>query len=76
MSDYQDALKEIRRSDEFQQQMEVKKEGNAIRQAQGQDMINLKREELATKRDVMNKQLEIARTNKNKYDSKSNNNKG
>jgi hypothetical protein len=24
----------------------------------------------------MNKQLEIARTNKNKYDSKSNNNKG
>jgi hypothetical protein len=76
ISDYQDSLKEIRRSDEFQQQMEVKKEGNAIRQAQGQDMLNLKREELATKRDVMNKQLEIARTNKNKYDSKSNNNKG
>lgn len=76
MSDYQDALKEIRRSDEFQQQMEVKKEGNAIKQAQGQDMINLKREELATKRDVMNKQLEIARTNKNKYDVKPTKNKG
>jgi hypothetical protein len=70
MSDYQDALADIRKSDEFQQQMDLKKESNSIRQAQSQDMLNLKREELATKREVANKQLEIARTNKNKYDFK------
>jgi hypothetical protein len=76
MSDYQDALKEIRKSDEFQQQMTIKKESNAIKQAQGQDLLNLKREELATKREIANKQLEVARTNKNKYDKPSNNKGG
>jgi len=76
ISDYQDALKEIRKSDEFQQQMAIKKESNAIKQAQGQDLLNLKREELATRREIANKQLEIARTNKNKYDKPSNNKGG
>jgi hypothetical protein len=76
MSDYQDALKDIRRSDEFQQQMDVKLESNNIRKAQNQDMMNIKREELATKREIANKQLEVARENKNKYDLKTPRNKG
>lgn len=75
-SDYQDALKEIQKSDEFQQQMDVKKESNNIKKAQTQDMLNLKREELATKREIANKQLEVARENKNKYDVKTSKNKG
>jgi len=74
-SDYQDALADIRKSDEFQQQMDLKKESNSIKQAQSQDMLNLKREELATKREIANKQLEVARTNKNKYDVKTPKNK-
>lgn len=76
MSDYQDALKDIRKSDEFQQQMDVKLESNNIRKAQNQDIMNIKREELATKREIANKQLEVARQNKNKYDFKSPKNKG
>ena len=75
-SDYQDALRDIRKSDEFQQQMDVKKESNNIKKAQTQDMLNLKREELATKREIANKQLEVARENKNKYDVKTPKNKG
>ena len=75
MSDYQDALKDIRQSDEFQQQMDVKRESNNIKKAQSQDMMNIKREELATKREIANKQLEVARENKNQYDVKAKKNK-
>src|SRR5210317_163 len=75
MSDYQDALKDIRQSDEFQQQMDVKRESNNIKKAQSQDMMNIKREELATKREIANKQLEVARENKNQYDVKPKKNK-
>ena len=56
--------------------MDVKKESNNIKKAQTQDMLNLKREELATKREIANKQLEVARENKNKYDVKTPKNKG
>lgn len=75
VSDYQDALKDIRKSEEFQQQMNLKQEANSIKKAQNQDMINLKREELATKREMANKQLEIARENKTRFEIEADKNK-
>jgi hypothetical protein len=69
-SDYQDAMRDIRKSEEFQQTMNLKQESNDIKRSMNQDMLNLKREELATKREQANKALEIARTNKNRYDVK------
>jgi hypothetical protein len=70
ISDYQDAIKEIRRSDEFQQQMDVKKQDLGMKETMNNEKMAIERERLATQRDIANKQLEIARTNKNKYDKK------
>ena len=67
-SDYQDALKDIRKSDEFQQQMDLKKENAATQKAINNDKLSIERERLASQREIANKQLEIARVNKNKYD--------
>lgn len=67
-SDYQDALKDIRKSDEFQQQMDLKKESAATQKAINNDKLSIERERLASQREIANKQLEIARVNKNKYD--------
>jgi hypothetical protein len=69
-SDYMDAMREIRASDEYQQTMSFnnQKENNKMSALKAKD--DLKREDNAIKRDIANKQLEIARINKNKYDMK------
>jgi len=69
-SDYMDAMREIRASDEYQQTMSFnnQKENNKMSAIKAKD--DLKREDNAIKRDIANKQLEIARINKNKYDMK------
>ena len=72
VSDYQDAIKEIRRSNEFQQQMDLKNKDLGIRETMNNERTAIEREKLATQRDIANKELEIARVNKNKYDVKDN----
>ena len=67
-SDYQDAMKDIRKSEEFQQQMDLKKESAATQKAVNMDKMAIEREKLASQREIANKQLEIARTNKNRFD--------
>jgi hypothetical protein len=71
-SDYQDAIRDIRKSEEFQQQMDLKKESAATQKAMNMDKMSIEREKLASQREIANKQLEIARVNKNKYDVKDN----
>ena len=67
-SDYQDAMKDIRKSEEFQQQLDLKKESASTQKAINMDKMAIEREKLASQREIANKQLEIARVNKNKYD--------
>jgi len=69
-SDYLDVMREIRASDEYQQTMSFnnQKENNKMSAIKSKD--DLKREDNAIKREIANKQLEIARINKNKYDMK------
>jgi len=74
-SDYQDAMKDIRKSEEFQQQMDLKKESAATQKAVNMDKMAIERERLASQREIANKQLEIARTNKTQYEIKQENNK-
>jgi hypothetical protein len=71
-SDYQDAMKDIRKSEEFQQQMDLKKESASTQKAVNMDKMAIEREKLASQREIANKQLEIARVNKNKYDKPDN----
>jgi hypothetical protein len=68
VSDYQDALKDIRDTDRYREQMNVKREDRLAKTAMHKDNLTLKREELRTKKEIADKQLQIARENKNKYD--------
>ena len=70
MSDYQDAMKQVREDARYREDINFKKEQAAVKNSMGKSKLDIDREKLATERDVANKQLEIARVNKNKYDSK------
>lgn len=68
VSDFQDALKDIRETDRYREQMNIKRESEINRGAMHQDKMGIERERLKTQREVAEKQLQIARENKNKYD--------
>ena len=70
MSDYQDAMKQVREDARYREDINFKKEQAAVKNSMSKSKLDIDREKLATERDVANKQLEIARVNKNKYDSK------
>jgi len=67
-SDFQDAMENIRKRDEYREQMNFKREESAVRNSNDQAKMGIDREKLATQREIANKNLEIARENKNKYD--------
>ena len=67
-SDFKDAMDDIRQRDEYREQMNLKREESAQKSANDQAKIGIDKEKMATQREVANKNLEIARENKNKYD--------
>jgi hypothetical protein len=70
-SDFQDAMQDIRKRDEYREQMNFKREEAANKNAHDQAKLGIDREKMATQRDVANTQLEIARENKNRFDVES-----
>ena len=74
-SDYLDAMKEIRETDQYNQTMNLNREKENMKNIQHKEKMNLEKEKLNTQRSIAQKQLEIAKTNKNKYDSKDKNKK-
>ncbi len=70
-SDFKDAMQDIRKRDEYREQMDFKREQAAVENSNNQSKLSIDREKLSTQRDIANKNLEIARENKNKYDVKS-----
>ncbi len=69
-SDFQDTMENIRKSDEFSQIMDLDSTKEANRMSAHQDKMNIEREKLQTMRDMKQVELDIAKTNKNKYDVK------
>jgi len=67
-SDYMDAMKDIRETTKYREQMDMKREQNINKNSIDKQKIEIERERLQTQKDVANKNLEIARENKNKYD--------
>lgn len=67
-SDFQDAMENIRKRDEYREQMNFKREVAATNNANTQAKLGIDREKLATQREIADKNLQIARENKNKYD--------
>lgn len=74
-SDYMDALTQIRKQEEYQQRMGLEREKEVNRTNLSREQLNLKQQEIAAKERIAQKQVEIARVNKNKYDVKENNKK-
>lgn len=67
-SDYQDALANIKQSEEFQQSMGLQNTKEQNRMQQHSEKMDLEREKLQVERENKDKDLEIARENKGKYD--------
>ena len=68
-SDFQDAMENMRKREEFQQVMDfdnAKQQANVQHQ---QDKLGLEREKLMAQKDMKQMDVEIAKTNKNKYDA-------
>lgn len=75
-SDFQDEMENIRKSDEYQGQMDLKREVESSKQQQHKDKMALEREKLSIARQKIDNDLKIARENKNQYDKKANEDKG
>ena len=68
MSDYQDAMANIQKQDNYQDSMNFKREQEVNKNMTNQQKLNIDREKLQTQKEIAEKQLQIARENKNKYD--------
>jgi hypothetical protein len=70
-SDFKDAMKEIRATEQYQGQMDVQRQKQSDDMVKHSQKMDIEQQKLQVQEDIANKQLEIARVNKNKYDSKS-----
>ena len=69
-SDYKDAMEDIRKSEQYQQQTTLQREKQNSDRALTNSKIEVERERINADREIAEKELQIARENKNKYDSK------
>lgn len=69
-SDFQDAMKEIREDERYQDQMNLKRETEVTKKQMHSDKLQIEKEKLNAQKQIADKQLQIARENKNKYDVK------
>jgi hypothetical protein len=69
-SDYRDALEQIRKQEEYRDRMGLEREKEVNRMNITREEFSLKQQELNSKERIADKELEIARVNKNKYDVK------
>jgi hypothetical protein len=67
-SDYVDAMKELRATDEFQAQTNLQREKETNRMNADAQKNQIEREKIAAQKEIANKQLQIAQENKNRFD--------
>ena len=68
ISDYEDAMKEIRSTEQYQSQMQLQREKQTNENYRENQKIDIDRQKLQVQREIADKQLQIARENKNKFD--------
>ena len=69
-SDYLDSIAYLDKRRSQQEDANFRREQEINRNNGDREKMNLQREELAARKDIAEKQLQVARTNKNKYDKK------
>ena len=75
MSDYQDAMKDVRDTEQYQEQTNLQREKEVNRMNIDSQKNEIEREKIAAQKEIANKQLQIAQTNKNKFDKGKNDKK-
>jgi hypothetical protein len=68
-SDYQDVMKDIKETTQYREQMNFKRQESATKSAQENSRLAVEREKIAAQKQIADTKLQIARENKNKYDS-------
>jgi len=68
-SDYQDVMKDIKETTQYREQMNFKRQESATKSAQENNRLAVEREKIAAQKQIADTKLQIARENKNKYDS-------
>jgi len=68
-SDFKDAMTEIRQRDQYKDQINFKRESEVNKNAMAKAKLDIDREKLQAQKEIADKQLQIARENKNKYDT-------
>ena len=69
-SDYVDYMDNLRKTEEFQTAIGLKRQAQSAKENQFVQKMDLDRQKLQVQKDLKNKDVEIARTNKNQYDVK------
>ena len=64
-------MQDMRKRDEYREQMNLKREESARENANNMAKNNIEKEKMATQKQIADTQLQIARENKNKYDVQS-----
>ncbi len=67
-SDYQDAMEDIRKTDQYREQTDLQREKEVNRMNNESSRNQIEREKIQAQKEIADKQLQIARENKNKYD--------
>jgi hypothetical protein len=74
-SDFVDAMRDIRQEDQYKSQMDLERQKEANRNSLAAQKNDLERQKLAVQQDIADKQLQVARENKNRFDKGSNSEK-
>lgn len=75
-SDFQDAMKEIREGEQYQEQMNLQREKESNSQQQHREKMSLEREKMQLQNKLSEDKKQIARENKNRFDVQKPENKG
>tara|TARA_R100000278_G_scaffold102352_1_gene78825 strand:- start:1916 stop:2929 length:1014 start_codon:yes stop_codon:yes gene_type:complete len=69
-SDYKDAMDDIRKTEQYQQQTQLQRQKQSNDMTKHQQKMSIEEQKIQAQREIADKQLQIARENKNKYDVK------
>jgi hypothetical protein len=68
MSDYSDAMKEVRQTEMYQQQTDLERQKESNKIINNNQKNDIEREKIQAQRDIADMQLQVARENKNRFD--------
>jgi len=69
-SDFQDSMENMRKTEEFQDTMSLQRDKESSRRVERAEKMNLEQQKMNLQRELKDKDLAIARENKNQYDKK------